>query len=86
MIRFVDRAYRRLFTSGDGKVVLQHLARTHGAWRRSAMVAGDPQMTAYFLGQHDVVLAILRRAGHRERDLPELVAGIDCPETENEHG
>ena len=56
--RSLRGAYRRLFESPDGKIVLQNLMRSH-FMLRNTVVAGDPNLTHFNEGQRAVVLKIL---------------------------
>jgi len=54
-------AYRRLFETDDGKLVLRHLMKV-GFVTRSTFVAGDPHRTALNEGARRLVLSIIRAA------------------------
>jgi hypothetical protein len=55
----IHSAYKRVFESEDGQVVLRHLMKI-GYMTRSTFVAGDPQRTALNEGSRRLVLSILR--------------------------
>lgn len=54
-------AYRRVFESEDGKIILRHLARA-GFLNRSTFVAGDPHQTSLNEGSRRLVLSMMRIA------------------------
>lgn len=55
----VRSAYRDVFKTPSGEIVLRHLSRSAKV-NTSAFVAGSPDQTAYLNGQRDIVLSILR--------------------------
>lgn len=58
--RRIQQAYKRLFESPDGQLVLEHLARTNFVFDKSTFVQGDPHQSALHEGQRRVVLSIMR--------------------------
>lgn len=64
----VHQAYRDVFTSPQGQIVLRHLMRKfHVA--SSTFVAGDPTDTARQEGERRVILSILRAVYRNEDEL-----------------
>jgi hypothetical protein len=57
----VHGAYERLFSTDDGKIVLQHLMK-HGFVFESTFVAGDPHKTALNEGSRRLAISILKYA------------------------
>lgn len=66
--RGLHQAYRRLFSSPDGQVVLKHLCKRAHV-NGSTFVAGDPHMTSHNEGKRHIVLSILRYINKNEDDL-----------------
>jgi hypothetical protein len=62
------KAYKNIFTTEDGKIVLRHLCKTCCV-TSPAFVAGDAQTTAYNNGKRDIVLAILRFVHANDDDI-----------------
>ncbi|HYD35963.1 MAG TPA: hypothetical protein VD999_07935 [Vitreimonas sp.] len=56
----LNDAYKRVFDSPDGQLVLAHLARTNFVFTPT-LVRGDPQATAMHEGQRRLVLSIMRQ-------------------------
>tara|TARA_E500000305_G_C3953294_1_gene203291 strand:+ start:164 stop:415 length:252 start_codon:yes stop_codon:yes gene_type:complete len=61
--------YRRIFTSDDGQVVLEHLKLCHNFYRTS-QVKGDPHESAFQEGQRYVVLNILTMLEDKQKVQP----------------
>lgn len=55
----LERAYKRLFESEDGRLVLAHLAKV-GNISDCSFVPGSPDVTAFNEGRRHLVLSILR--------------------------
>ena len=64
----VRSAYRRVFNSPEGHVVLLHLCREAYVFS-PAFVQGDPYQSALNEGSRRVVLSIIRKAFKSESDL-----------------
>lgn len=62
------KAYRTIFSTEDGKIVLRHLCK-NGCVTSPAFVAGDAQTTAYNNGKRDIVLAMLRYVHSSDDDI-----------------
>ena len=62
----VKAAYKRLFDSPDGKIVLAHIMK-HGFVLRSTFVQGDPHETALNEGMRRMALSIIRYANIEEQ-------------------
>jgi hypothetical protein len=56
----LNEAYRRVFSSPDGEIVLAHLAKVNFVFS-STLVAGDTHLTAMNEGQRRLVLSIMRQ-------------------------
>jgi len=67
-----DGAYRRVFDSPDGKIILRHLARECFLYR-TTFVAGDTNQSAMNEGSRRVVLSILRKANLDQKQLLDLI-------------
>lgn len=67
------KAYRNIFSTEDGKIVLRHLCKTCCV-TSPAFVAGDAQTTAYNNGKRDIVLAILRFVHASDEDIRRAIA------------
>ena len=55
----VHEAYRSVFTSAEGQVVLRHMLKKFNMSSPS-FVQGDPHMTSFKEGQRHVVLSIMK--------------------------
>jgi hypothetical protein len=65
-------AYRRLFETEDGKIVLRDLVRK-GFLARTIHVVGDPVTSAWNEGQRTAVLGILKAAKVSDARLVEAI-------------
>lgn len=77
---YLKKAYRQVFSTEDGKIVLRHLMRTCFI-TSPTFIAGDPQSTAMNEGSRRVVLSILK---FLKMDEKELLKQIE-QETQNEN-
>lgn len=78
----VPRAYRSVFETDAGAIVLRDLAKFAGALETS-VEAGDPQMTAFQEGRRAVFLHIAEKLRWNERDLLKLAEASAAAAAEN---
>ena len=64
----LQRIYRAVFTSDDGAKVLDDLKARFG-FQQTTHVPGDPHESAFFEGQRNAVLLILRMMEEKRKDL-----------------
>ena len=75
----VAHAYRNVFAAGEGRLVLDDLARYCRAGTTS-FVAGDPHQTAFNEGARDAFLHIAELAGLTPADIAQLFASDSSQE------
>jgi hypothetical protein len=61
--------YKRVFTSDDGQVILEHMKLCHNFYRTS-QVKGDPHESAFQEGQRYAVLNILKMLENEPKATP----------------
>jgi hypothetical protein len=64
----LQRIYREVFSSNEGKRVLDDLKARFG-FQQTTHVPGDPHESAFFEGQRNAVLLILRMMEEKRKDL-----------------
>ena len=57
--KLVNTAYKRVFSSEDGKVVLEDLMLSAGIISGSSYVPGDPHQTSFNEGRREIVNRII---------------------------
>ena len=67
-IEDLQRIYREVFSSDEGKSVLDDLKARFG-FQQTTHVPGDPYESAFFEGQRNAVLLILRMMEEKRKDL-----------------
>ena len=67
-IEDLQRVYREVFSSDEGKRVLDDLKARFG-FQQTTHVPGYPYESAYFEGQRNAVLLILRMMEEKRKDL-----------------
>jgi|TARA_R100001443_G_scaffold27491_3_gene40699 hypothetical protein len=67
-IEDLQRVYREVFSSDEGKRVLDDLKARFG-FQQTTHVPGDPYESAFFEGQRNAVLLILRMMEEKRKDL-----------------
>ena len=67
-IEDLQRVYREVFSSDEGKRVLDDLKARFG-FQQTTHVPGDPYESAFFEGQRNAVLLILRMMEPKRKDL-----------------
>ena len=67
-IEDLQRVYREVFSSDEGKRVLDDLKARFG-FQQTTHVPGDPYESAFFEGQRNAVLLILRMMEPKRTDL-----------------
>jgi hypothetical protein len=75
----VAQAYRNLFAAGEGRRVLDDLAR-YCRTGTTSFVAGDPHQTAFNEGARDAFLHIAELAGLTPTDIAQLFASDSSQE------
>jgi hypothetical protein len=68
----IQRSYRQVFNTEDGKVVLSHLMK-NGFVTRTTHVAGDPHQSAMNEGSRRIVLSILAFMHKDEKQMQEQI-------------
>lgn len=68
----IQRSYRQVFNTEDGKRVLSHLMK-NGFITKSTFVAGDPHQTAMNEGSRRVVLSILAFMNKDEKEMQKQI-------------
>ena len=61
----LQRIYRAVFTTDDGAKVLDYLKKRFGLYK-STHVPGDPHESAFYEGQRNAMLIILRMLEERK--------------------
>ena len=64
----LQRIYRQVFSTEDGAKVLEDLKARFG-FQQTTHVPGDPYESAFFEGQRNAVLLILRMMEPKRKDL-----------------
>ena len=64
-IEDLQRIYRAVFTTDDGTKVLDDLKKRFGLYK-STHVSGDPHESAFYEGQRNAMLIILRMLEERK--------------------
>tara|TARA_Y100001951_G_C11105521_1_gene164494 strand:+ start:107 stop:325 length:219 start_codon:yes stop_codon:yes gene_type:complete len=64
-IEDLQRIYRAVFTTDDGATVLDDLKKRFGLYK-STHVPGDPHESAFYEGQRNAMLIILRMLEERK--------------------
>ena len=67
-IEDLQRVYREVFSSDEGQKVLDDLKSRFG-FQQTTHVPGDPYESAFFEGQRNAVLLILRMMEPKRKDL-----------------
>ena len=68
-------AYRALFSTPDGKLVLEHLCKSAFVYD-STYVAGDSHETAHREGQRRIILSILRFCDKDPKEIQAMMEKI----------
>lgn len=68
----IQKAYRQVFNTEEGKQVLSHLMK-NSFITRSTFVAGDPHQTAMNEGSRRVVLSILAFINKDEKEMQKQI-------------
>lgn len=68
----IAQAYRRLFATDDGQVVLEDMMRTFHVF--SSVMDGTSEETAHKEGERSVVLRIMKHINTDPRKLQEILA------------
>lgn len=59
----IDQAYREVFGSPQGRLVLAHFASEAGVGQKYGSPAVDPYSLGYHQGGHDLAVDLINRAG-----------------------
>jgi hypothetical protein len=70
----VAAAYKELFTSPAGQIVMAHLVAKFGFTNKTTFVPGDPHHTAVHEGQRSVLVYIGQQLAYNPEDEPDQVA------------
>lgn len=70
----VAAAYKELFASPAGQIVLQHLVAKFGFVNKTTFVPGDPMHSAVFEGQRSVMVYIGQQMAWTPEDEPDQEA------------
>lgn len=68
----IQKSYRQVFNTEDGKVVLSHLMK-NGFIAKTTFVVGDPHQTAMNEGSRRVVLSILAFINRDEKEMQKQI-------------
>lgn len=76
------QAYRRLFSTDDGKLVLEDLMKS--CYVKGSVVGKDPYETYYNEGARSVVLRIMQTVGITEAQIKQIAEEMDRREEEEQ--